>query len=817
MASFLDNPNVQFSNYINPIDSEVYGAAIMQKQQQYDQGVEKVQGVISSVAGLEVYRDSDKQYLQNKVGSLTGSLNELAGADWSNPHLISQVGAYAAQIAGDKQVQNAVASTARIKRVYSDMEDAQKKGELNADNKIYAEDQIAAYANSTEADATFNGSYTPYFNVMEEFRKNYSVLHADENITQDAFTTNAAGDVVPNYASREVTTKGITPAKVKAAWDLTMNNSGAAQQMRISAHATYRGVDGATIMNSVKGKFDENAAHYNEEIAKLKASQTIDASQNSADIAQKISDLQSMATENLSEYQNLQKVYEQGGDEALKTTIYKADQTASVIKSYAYVNSSVKYVDNALFKGKMDQLKYEMDVQKFQFEQSSWLADYEQKDRIALLHKKKGGSSGDSDEDGGGDGGDYTFKGQDIVYNEMGRSMEQGMVGKKEFDASMQSDMTNMNNIAFKYIDMLSPQLGRVSPVKKKDDGSYTWNIDPTGATGYRSIKEAQTARDGIYTQLRVMHDTGQPTGVVKAMFDEYLPAQRAYQTKAEFAKKVEAKYRGQDMGTPVVSQQYQTPIFGPIANAIQSAFGSDVIHTPQSEQNVAARNEEYRQALIANSPKQATFISTDEKGRQDWQNRVRAMASAKSINSVDGAKWNKFLNDTRVDSKDTPLTYSVETDPSGRTFMVASNPTNKVNNQEISRVEVSRDDLQRNFPQLVTRPDPFWNEYGSPLALTSKKGTDFANTGSMSAYEVHNQPNSKYRIRYHFIGPGDDTYMFRLWIDDKTTGKQVVSDKTYSPSANNWMSHDQCIKALQGLTDDNTVTGLLMKLNSNR
>ena len=69
MASFTD-AIPQFNPYIQQLPVEAMVQVGMEKQQRYDQGLQKIQSQIDQVAGLSLYRDSDKQQLQSKLNEL---------------------------------------------------------------------------------------------------------------------------------------------------------------------------------------------------------------------------------------------------------------------------------------------------------------------------------------------------------------------------------------------------------------------------------------------------------------------------------------------------------------------------------------------------------------------------------------------------------------------------------------------------------------------------------------------------------------------------------------------------------------------------
>ena len=84
MASFSDNPQIlgSFNPYIQQLPVETMSQVGMMKQGQYDQGVQKIQTQIDNVAGLDVIRDIDKQYLQSKLSSLGTNLKLVAAGDF---------------------------------------------------------------------------------------------------------------------------------------------------------------------------------------------------------------------------------------------------------------------------------------------------------------------------------------------------------------------------------------------------------------------------------------------------------------------------------------------------------------------------------------------------------------------------------------------------------------------------------------------------------------------------------------------------------------------------------------------------------------
>ena len=143
MAGFLDKI-VQFNPYITQVPVEDYLRVGMQKQGLYNQGVEKVQSYIDSVAGLEIAKDVHKQYLNSSLSKLQDKVKKVAAADFSNNQLVNQIGGASRQIISDPILQNAVSSTMFAKKQMSQMEEDRKSGKLNPANEY---DFQSKYAN----------------------------------------------------------------------------------------------------------------------------------------------------------------------------------------------------------------------------------------------------------------------------------------------------------------------------------------------------------------------------------------------------------------------------------------------------------------------------------------------------------------------------------------------------------------------------------------------------------------------------------------------------------------------------------------------
>ena len=110
MASWTDRIPT-FNPYVAQLPVEAMVQVGMQKQKQYDEGIQKIQTNIDNIAGLDIIRDIDKTYLQSKLNQLGNDIRTVAAGDFSNFQLVNSVNGMTNQISKDRNVLNAISST----------------------------------------------------------------------------------------------------------------------------------------------------------------------------------------------------------------------------------------------------------------------------------------------------------------------------------------------------------------------------------------------------------------------------------------------------------------------------------------------------------------------------------------------------------------------------------------------------------------------------------------------------------------------------------------------------------------------------------
>jgi hypothetical protein len=215
----------------------------MYKQQKYEEGVQKVQSYIDNIAGLDVVRDVDKQYLQSKLNQLGSKLKSVAAGDFSNFQLVNSVGGMATQVIKDPTVQNAVQSTAWYRKQLGEMEKAISEGKSSVENIYDFNEKANNWMSSTDLKQKFRDRYTPYIDIKKKAMETIKALHPKLQqydipfkIVDGKIDTRQIADAMKRYKI-----EGIDESQIKQALFATLTPDDF-NQMSISAKYQFRGV-----------------------------------------------------------------------------------------------------------------------------------------------------------------------------------------------------------------------------------------------------------------------------------------------------------------------------------------------------------------------------------------------------------------------------------------------------------------------------------------------------------------------------------------------------------------------------------------------
>jgi hypothetical protein len=241
MASYTD-AITQFNPYVSTLPVEAMVKVGMQKQAQYEQGVQKIQQSIDNIAGMDVLRDVDKNYLQTKLNELGNNLKYVAAGDFSNFQLVNSVSGMAKQIGKDENVQNAVSSTAWYRKQAQDMESAIKSGKSSTQNQWDFNEKANKYISSTDLKEKFTGRYKQYTDVDKKYMEVLKQLHP--NLTEQDIPYERNPDGSLNYnkiaaAMQRVTKETVSAAQIENALRTSLTPDDM-DQLSINGRYTFR-------------------------------------------------------------------------------------------------------------------------------------------------------------------------------------------------------------------------------------------------------------------------------------------------------------------------------------------------------------------------------------------------------------------------------------------------------------------------------------------------------------------------------------------------------------------------------------------------
>lgn len=357
MASFTDKIS-QFNPYIQQLPAQEMQQVGMYKQQQYDQGVQKIQGYIDNIAGMDVIRNADKQYLQSKLNDLGGKLRTVAAGDFSNHQLVNSVGGMATSIVKDPTIQNAVASTARVRQGISDKTAANKSDKGAVENDWFFDNGVNSYLNSTDPNASYSGGYLNYVDLKPKFTEVLKSLHESGSTEDIPWSTNKDGSV--NYGETaksmvEKGWKGVTSSKIENALRASLSQNDL-RQLQISGMYQFRNETPETLIAQAKNQYDvgirsvENKIDGLKKYAELnKGNDNIVAQSNEA-----IAELEKQIKDD-GAYRSQLKVELEGSilainknPDAVKADLYKNGFIKQFANAHSWEETVLKYMNNPI-------------------------------------------------------------------------------------------------------------------------------------------------------------------------------------------------------------------------------------------------------------------------------------------------------------------------------------------------------------------------------------------------------------------------------------------------------------------------------------
>ncbi|MAO24280.1 MAG: hypothetical protein CMJ25_26310 [Phycisphaerae bacterium] len=308
----------------------------MYKQQKFDEGLKKIQDNIDNVAGLDVVRPQDKEYLQSKLNQLGGQISNMAGGDFSNFSLVNSVNGMTNQIVKDPKVLNAVSSATRYRKDLETINELQSKGEWAPSNQFGFQKDVDRWYNG-DASASYNANISPYINVTEEGQKIIKGLAKDEYNKEIMFNPNTGKwlDVMTNQEIKE-----LTPEKIQTALKNGLSPQ-AYRQLSLDGQYKYSNVSNEAFVDQLNSGYQNRFNMLSERRTTLEnVLKNTTRAQDREQIKLQLGQLDNMIEANQMEYNSISSGFSQGDTDSAKAQFYTQDWLENT--SEAFSSRSVK-------------------------------------------------------------------------------------------------------------------------------------------------------------------------------------------------------------------------------------------------------------------------------------------------------------------------------------------------------------------------------------------------------------------------------------------------------------------------------------------
>lgn len=531
MAGFQDQL-VGPAPYVETLPVDAYTRVGMIKQEQYDKGVEKVQGYIDSVAGIEALMPEQKDYLNKTVNQLQSQVQQIAGSDFSNSQVVNSVGHLTKQMAADPIIQNTVYATNAYRSESAKMKEAQDSGKSSPANEYVFQRGVQNWLGSHDPSKSFDASYNPYVDYKGKMVKalNAQLGKPDENEIQDPFKrgpngqhlTDDHGQPIPDYATLIEKYKGVSAERIKNIVDSTLDENDK-RQIAIDGQYEYRGYGKPELKqltdSSYKSRLDQiNGAIQGIQVEKMKNSTDV-AFQNQADEQiKRLSDQAGSYQQSyLRDIDNIDK-----DTESYKSSLYGQNWLAKFSEGYSYAQHSLSYGENYFFKNaqieRENNIKFDefQETRQFHYDQLKQQKEIEDRklETSLLIAGMKGKKGANGEDDNSLPLGVSLPEPLDVIPD------------RTEADFTKEIDQTT-KDLDLAGITLLSKiEPGKDLVKKVPGAGGVGIGFEWEGATEAEKIHN-RTVGNAIIKSLQDGTYTGTPEPQVTAFFNQYQSAMK--------------------------------------------------------------------------------------------------------------------------------------------------------------------------------------------------------------------------------------------------------------------------------------------------
>ena len=387
MASFTDKIPT-FNPYVAQLPVEEMVEVGMQKQKQYDEGITKIQSNIDAIGGLDIAKEKGRAYLQSKINELGNDLKGFMASDFSNFQLVNSVNGMTGQIVKDPIIQNAVSSTAKIRKEQGRMEEAKKSGKSAVENEWIFNYGVNDYLRDDDLKSSYNGEYIEYTDVDKKLRDLASKLKESDVSIDNPFLRDGQGRTI--YYNSDGTqssdaSKGGEPRLDRMMLNTKVKGIGAKKilnnfydslsetemrQLNITAQYHYKDSNYGTFQQDIIKTYNEKREIFSEAIvdATLKLNNPKTSPEEKKNLENEINEANNYLASNGGLDQemakDLEKIDSVGEEANYKYKIYTQKYLTNLAKDLDNESKSIEFKTNPGWQAYMEVKKFEFDVAK---------------------------------------------------------------------------------------------------------------------------------------------------------------------------------------------------------------------------------------------------------------------------------------------------------------------------------------------------------------------------------------------------------------------------------------------------------------------
>jgi len=378
MASYKDITPSKFSPYVPTRPVEAMMRVGMYKQQKFDEGLKKIQDNIDNVAGLDVVRPEDKEYLQSKLNQLGGQISNMAGGDFSNFSLVNSVNGMTNQIVKDPAIMNAVSNTARYKKDLTTVDKLQSEGEWAPSNQAAFQTDVNNWFQGGQ-DATYNANVSPYVNVTKDATEIVEALAKKYTQNDVAVETDKSGRVTGVYdAITRTKIEGVTRERIATALQVGLSPQ-AWRQLSIDGKYRYSNTSPEQFVSDVNSTYQSTFLNLASDRQMLTESLSSLSPSEQTKANEKINEIDNRVIQLQEEYDSVSSGFEKGEVENAKAQYYTTNWIDNISNSYSSQSKSVTYHTSPWKTQENFERKLAKDEERWQLDYQLKLAEYNRK------------------------------------------------------------------------------------------------------------------------------------------------------------------------------------------------------------------------------------------------------------------------------------------------------------------------------------------------------------------------------------------------------------------------------------------------------